>query len=301
MELIGNFTALVTPFKRNLTIDFESLKNLCNYQLTNNSDGIVALGSTAETTALDVYEKHKIMETISEAIDNQLPIVAGVNAFTLSDALYQSTARFLDGANALLVSPPPYIKPTDKGLLNYFSQLADYSYIPIILYNIPSRTGTKINNKLITKLSYHPNIIGIKDASGDITFTQNIINETKDNNFQVLSGNDNQLLPILAVGGTGIISVIGNIIPNTIHTIIYDYINNKTESAKSAYFDILNLINVLSLESNPIPIKYAMSKLGLIKPNYREPLCKPTNKTKLLLNSIINSCSLLPKPKSILL
>ena len=286
MDLIGNFTALVTPFNKNSTIDFNSLKKLCSFQLNNNADGIVALGSTAEAPTLDSYEKHKVMETITSEINTLLPIIAGINAFSLEDALNQSKARFLDGASALLVSPPPYIKPTDIGITNYFTKIADFSFIPIILYNIPSRTAINLKLDTVKKLADHPNIIGIKDAGGDITYSQNLINLNK-NNFSLLSGNDNQLLPILSVGGNGIISVAGNIIPDVFHDIVFSYKNNKTEKARFKYFEYLSLINSLSLESNPIPVKWLLSRLKLIKPYYREPLTKPLTKTKSIINKEI--------------
>lgn len=288
MTLNGNYTALVTPFNKNSQIDYISLKNLCKFQLLNNSNGIVALGSTAEACSLDIYEKHKIMEAITNEINGKIPIIAGINTFSLSDALYQATSRFLDGANALLISPPPYIKPTQNGLKNFFLSIADQSLIPVILYNIPSRTSTLIDENLVSELSNHPNIIGLKDAGGDIVYTQQIIHKTKNNNFNVLAGNDNQLYPILSLGGTGIISVVGNVLPNKLDDIINFYNQGKLEKATEAYYGILNIINSLSMESNPIPIKYLMSKLGLIKPYYRAPLCLPTKKTRQAINNILN-------------
>ena len=289
MNLIGNYTALVTPFKKNNDIDYSSLKFLCNFQTNNFSDGIVALGSTAEATALDSYEKHKVLQTIIEHISNKIPVIAGINAFTLTDALYQCEARFLDGADALLISPPPYIKPTQKGILNFYSFLADHSLIPIILYNIPSRTCVNIDVSVVSQLSHHPNIIGIKDAGGDITYTQNIIYNTQEQDFFVLAGNDNQLLPMLSVGASGIISVAGNIIPDIMHDIVCFYKNDQFNNAKKLYFENLDLINSLSLESNPICIKYALSKLGFIKNNLRMPLTKlSTKNAKTIINIIKN-------------
>ncbi len=286
MTLSGNYTALVTPFKRNLDIDYINLARLCDYQLSNMTQGIVALGSTAEATALDVYEKHKVMETITSSMSGKIPVIAGVNSFTLADALYQSSARFLDGADALLISPPPYIKPTQKGLINFFETIADHSYIPIILYNIPSRTGTTIDLSLIERLSKHPNIIGMKDASGDISYTQKVVFNSLNQNFSVLAGNDNQLLPCLSVGGKGIISVAGNIMASTLTDIINLYSSSETEKAKQLYYNILEIIDILSIETNPIPIKYLMSQIGIIKPYYREPLCLPNCKNKCKLKNI---------------
>jgi len=285
MNLAGNYTALITPFKKNLDINYSELSTLCDYQLNHNISGIVALGSTAEATALDPYEKHKIMEHIYAKTMNKTTIIAGINAFSLSDALNQCTARFFDGANALLVSPPPYIKPSDKGLLNYFLSIADFSCIPIILYNIPSRTCTNINTELIKQLVSHKNIIGIKDASGNIAYTQELCSLSQTENFQVVAGNDNQLLPTLSVGGSGIISVIGNIFPSLCNEIINEF-NNNIYHAKRIYLKNLDLINSLSLETNPIPVKYLLYKLGFIKPYYRNPLSAPSKKNKTILNKI---------------
>ncbi len=289
MNLIGNFTALVTPFNKNYSINHSALKNLCEFQINNFSDGIVALGSTAEAPTLNSCEKHKIMETIVNATQNKIPIIAGINAFSLEEAIYQCEARFLDGADALLISPPPYIKPTQKGLLNFFTTLADRSYIPIIIYNIPSRTGVNIESNTIAQLSKHPNIIGMKDASGDITYTQSIIHKTEEDDFYVLAGNDNQLLPIIALGGSGVISVIGNINPKLMHDIVYLYKNNHTYEAQNQYYNNLNLINALSLESNPICIKYALSKIGLIKNVLRPPLTKISIKNAKLLTKTLET------------
>ena len=291
MKLFGNYTALVTPFKNNLSLDLKSLTSLCDFQLQNCSDGIVALGSTAEASALNSYEKHKVMETITQTINNKIPVIAGVNAFSLEEALNQSQARFVDGANALLISPPPYIKPTQQGLFSYFTKLADHSLIPIILYNIPSRTATKLEEQTVVKLSSHPNIIGIKDAGGDITYTQNIIHNTLNNSFYILSGNDNQLFPILSLGGNGVISVAGNIIPKTFHQIIESYKNNQIKNSYNLYFQSLNLINCLSLETNPICIKYALSQLNLIKNNLRPPLTKLSQKNAKKIKKLIENIS----------
>ena len=286
MTLLGNYTALVTPFLINGQIDFTSLQNLVRYQIHNKTEGIVALGSTAETSSLDGYEKHKVMETVLSITENKTKVIAGVNAFSLDNALLQCHQRFIDGADALLISPPPYIKPTKKGLDNYFLTLADQSYIPIILYNIPSRTGISIPINSLERLSSHPNIIGIKEASGDMNYSTQIT-QFISNKFSLLAGNDNLLLPLLSIGATGIISVIGNILPSLCSQTISLYTQNKAQEAKTLYFSQIDLINALSLESNPICIKYILNKLGMIKQYYRKPLCPPSKQTKIQLNNHI--------------
>jgi len=289
MELFGNYTALITPFKKNLNIDYSTLRKLTSLQLEHQSNGIVALGSTAEATALDVYEKHKVMETIISETNNRIPVIAGINAFTLSDALYQANSRFLDGADALLVSPSPYIKPSQEQLYKYFEEIADKSYIPIILYNIPSRTNISLSEDIVAKLAKHPNIIGIKEASGNIAYIQRISMLTQNENFTIIAGNDDILLPMLALDTKAIISVIGNIMPSLCRETIELYYDGNFNDAKTQFTSILPLINALSCESNPSPIKYAMSKLDLCKPFHRPPLDSPSNKNKKILNKLINS------------
>ena len=286
----GNFTALVTPFLKNKNIDYAKLKELTIRQIKMGTTGIVALGSTAEASTLDEYEKHKIMETIVSSSNKKAIIIAGINAFSLDDALSQSLQRFIDGADALLIPPPPYIKPSKKGLLDFYQTLADQSYIPIILYNIPSRTGINIPTDLIQTLSLHPNIVGIKEASGDINYALSV-SKYVNNSFSLLSGNDNLLLPLLSLGASGIISVIGNISPTICEQTIKNFQSSNPSKAKDYYHSHLNLIDALSFESNPICIKYIMSKLNLIKPYYRKPLCEPDKTTKKKINAVLKNCN----------
>jgi len=287
MDIKGNYTALITPFNKNQEVDYKTLKKLTKFQIANKTDGIVALGSTAESPTLTEYEKHNIMQTIVKTANNQIPIIAGINAFSLSDALYQAEQRYNEGASALLISPPPYIKATESGLYNYFSTLANNSPIPIILYNIPSRTGVNLSINLIYDLSKNPNIIGLKEASGDLSYALDISHFTKNNNFSLIAGNDNLLLPLLSSGATAIISVVGNIDPEICHDVINLYNRGKIKESSKLYSYYYKLISGLSIESNPIPVKYIMSELGMIEPYYRAPLCPPTNQNKQILENIV--------------
>lgn len=289
MKLLGNYTALITPFNKKEEIDYITLTKLILMQLDKGSSGIVALGSTAESPTLDSYEKKKIMETIVSECKNKMQIIAGVNAFSLQDALNQCYARFFDGADALLVSPPPYIKPTQNQLLNYYQEIADHSFIPIILYNIPSRTSISISYDTCKKLSSHPNIIGIKEASGNMNLAFNLSAHCLNDNFALLSGNDDLLIPHLSLGAKGIISVIGNIDPQICEKTISLYRANQTTKAVEFYQQYTELINALSLETNPIPIKQALSALKLTKAYWRKPLSKPNNKTSYAIKSALNN------------
>ena len=298
MELYGNYTAIITPFKTNKEVDYKALSTLATFQLQNNTKGLVALGSTAEAATLTIVEKHKILETIISATENKIPVIAGINSFSLSDALLQSTQRFLDGASALLVSPPPYVKPSPGGLYDYFSKIADSSYIPVILYNIPSRTAINIPVSLVSRLSSHPNIIGIKEASGNLNYCLDLYEHTRETDFSILSGNDNLLLPMISAGAKGIISVIGNLFPNLCNSLI-DLFEQNPSRALQEYQNYKDIVDSLSIETNPIPIKYIMYKLGLIKQAYRQPLSPPARRNKTILNKTVSQIKILQNRENI--
>lgn len=286
MKIFGNYTALITPFKNNNEVDYKTLKKLVLRQLEFSTAGIVALGSTAEAPTLDSYEKHKIMHEIVSIVQNKVPIIAGVNAFSLDDALNQCHARFLDGANALLISPPPYIKPSQSALLNFFTTIANNAYIPIIIYNIPSRCGVSLSIDVCKQLSNHPNIIGIKEASGAVDFAVKLSSLASES-FTIIAGNDNLLLPLLCSNAKAIISVVGNIHPQICQNIIESFWSNDILTAIQQFNKHKDLILSLTKETNPTLIKYALYKLNLIKLCYRLPLCKPTPKNRKNLSEII--------------
>jgi len=277
---------LITPFDKNGDIDYVALKELLRRQINLGTEGIVLLGSTAEAPMLKDYEKTQIMKCAESEIGGRVPIIAGINAFSLEEALIQVQNRGAEGADYLLVSPPPYIKPTYDGLESYFSKIAKSSKIPVILYNIPSRTGVNIPFELVKDLSKNSNIIGIKEASGDMNYIQKLSSLANDD-FSIICGNDNLLLPMLSVGATAIISVVGNLTPELCSNIIYNYLNGNKESAQNLYLKYLELFNLLGIESNPIPIKFALHKLGLIENKYREPLCEPTKEHKDLIENFV--------------
>ena len=278
MTISGNYTALVTPFKRNGNVDYETLKNLIDFQLDNGTDGLVILGATGEAHLLDSYEKRKIMQTAVNQVNGKVPIIAGITATKTEDAILEARSRFIDGADAVLVCTPSYIKPTQTGLYKYFLSIAENSYVPIIIYNNPSRTGVNLEPKTIQKLSLHPNIIGLKEANSNFSHIVKVSSFiSKD--FTLICGNDEFLLPLLSLGATASISVVGNIMPDLVHDVIETYTISPTD-ALEIYNHFQPILESLSSSTKPVTIKYMMQQLGMIKANFRAPLCKPDSAVK---------------------
>ena len=287
MKISGNYTALVTPFKKNGKIDFNKLDELLDFQIKNQTDGIVLLGATGESHLLDGYEKRKIMQFAVKKVDGKFPIIAGLTQTSTCDTIAEAHARFVDGADAILVCTPSYIKPTQNALFKHFQEIADESYLPIIIYNNPSRTGVNLEFETIKKLSFHSNIIGIKEADtnfGNIAKLSQLINES----FALICGNDEFLLPLLSLGATASISVIGNIMPDLVHEVINTYTISPSQ-ALEMYNYFSPIIYALSLAPNPVAIKYIMQKFEMIKSNLRKPLCLPDRKNKKQINLIIDN------------
>lgn len=285
MKISGNYTALITPFKKNGQVDYKKLEELVLFQISNKTDGIVALGATAEAHLLNAQEKCKIMQIIVKNTCKSTKIVAGLTSTRTEDLIQEAHARFIDGADAILVCTPSYIKPTQTGLYNHFSKIADYSLLPIILYNNPSRTGVNLEYETIKKLSTHPNIIGIKEANNNFSHIVKV-SSLADDNFSLICGNDEFLLPFLSLEASASISVIGNIAPDIVHNVISEYHNNPIQSIE-IFNQFAPIIEAMSMAPNPISIKYIMQRLDMCKANYRQPLCPPDKKTKIKINKLI--------------
>ncbi|MBQ7467151.1 MAG: 4-hydroxy-tetrahydrodipicolinate synthase [Clostridia bacterium] len=287
MKISGNYTALITPFKKNGNVDFQKLEELIDFQIDNQTDGIVLLGATAEAHLLDGYEKRKIMQCAVKKVGGKVPIIAGLTQTATDEVIYEALARFVDGADALLVCTPSYIKPTQNGLVNHFKKIADESYLPIIIYNNPSRTGVNLEFDSIKELSTHPNIIGIKEASTNFSHIVKVASIVK-NDFTLICGNDEFLLPLLSLGATASISVIGNIMPDLVHDVINTY-HISSSQARETYQYFNPIINALSLAPNPTAIKYIMQKLGMIRANLKSPLCLPEKSVKKQIDKILTN------------
>ncbi len=274
MKLFGNFTALVTPMKNQRQIDFEALDELLEIQIREKTDGVVLFGSTGEGHTLSINERVKIFNFCKQKIQQRFPIIVSILSFSTTECKKEISKFSKLHADAFLISPPPYVKPTQEGLLKHFFTLANFSPLPIIVYDIPSRTGVSISFETMKKLSLNKNIVGVKEAStcfSDVVKMSSLISE----NFQILCGNDNFILPMLSIGASGVVSVLGNAFPKTVHT-FFEMFEFDPQFVHALFNKFSKLIDVLSIETNPIPIKFFLSLFTKTKPVYRLPLCKPS-------------------------
>ena len=281
MELFkGSGVALVTPFKNDGNIDYEVLRKLIDFQINNNTDAIIITGTTGESSTLSYLEHMSVIEECINYVDGRIPVIAGTGSNCTKSAIQMSKDAENLGADGLLIVTPYYNKTTQKGLINHYTKISDKVDIPIILYNVPSRTGLNIEPKTVKELIENTkNIKGIKEASGNI---KNIseIKEMLGDKIKIYSGNDDQIVPILSLGGEGVISVIANILPQETHDLVMNYLNGNVESSKKEQLKMLKLIRELFKEVNPIPIKAALEEMKMIDGYLREPLIKMEKENK---------------------
>ena len=279
----GAITAIVTPFTEKGEIDERSLRKLVEFQIKNKIDGIVPCGTTGESPTLDYDEHQQVIETVIDAVSSKVLVIAGTGSNSVREAIEMTKKAADAGADASLQVCPYYNKPTQEGLYRHFSEIAKAVDIPLIIYNIHGRTGVNMETSTLARLSKeHSNIIGVKEASGNIAQMMDVIRELP-NNFTVLSGDDNMTLPLMALGGKGVISVASNIIPKEMHELTQHALNGNFEEARKMHYELLPLFKGIFIETNPIPIKAALAMKGMIKESYRLPMCemKAENKEKL--------------------
>ena len=272
----GSGVALITPFKQNLKVDYNSLYSLIDYQLNNSTDAIIICGTTGEAPTLTDYEHLKVIEKCIDKVNGKIPVIAGTGSNNTKHAIYMSKEAEKLGADALLIGTPYYNKATQHGLEMHYNAISDSVNIPILMYNVPSRTGCNIKPDTAVKIvSDNENIVGIKEASGNIDQVRKIyeLSKDKDVNIDIYSGNDEDVISVLQNGGIGVISVCANIVPKRTHDMVYKYIDGDTLTAKKMQQEQTELSEVLFSEVNPIPIKEACYLKGLINDNsLRMPL-----------------------------
>ncbi len=268
----GSIVALITPFHEDGSVNFEKLSELVEWHIAMKSDGIVVLGTTAESPALNADEKENIVNTVLQAAAKRIPVIVGSGSNNTMQAKADSLKYEAMGADGLLVITPYYNKANPTGMIRHFTEIADAVSIPIILYNVPGRTGCSLSVNAVEALSHHKNIIGIKEASGDIGFVS-CISKFIRTDFTVYSGNDDMIVPVLSLGGAGVISVLANILPSETHQIVVEYLQGNVESARRMQLKYMDFIRALFIETNPIPIKEAMNHCGMGVGGYRLPLC----------------------------
>ena len=282
----GCGTAIVTPFKDG-NVNLDEFKRLVDFQIENNADSIIVCGTTGESPTLSVDEKKELIQCAVATANGRLPIIAGTGSNDTKKAIEMSQIAEKLGADGLLVVTPYYNKCTQNGLIEYYKAIAKSVSIPIIMYNVPSRTGVNINPETCYELSTIPNIVAIKEASGNISQVAKIAALCK-NDLYIYSGNDDQILPVLSLGGIGVISVLANIKPSLVHDICHEFFNGNSKSATRLQLENLSLTNALFEEVNPIPIKYAVSKVGFDCGIPRSPLTPITSTLANKLDKLLN-------------
>ena len=271
--LKGSFVALVTPFK-NGEIDYVALENLIKFQLENYTDGILLCGTTGEAPALAGDEKESLIRFALKKIDKKVPVMIGTGSNNLHHTISMTIKAKNLGADYALVITPYYNKPTQKGLYNYFKAVSEKCDIPIVIYNVPGRTGVNINAETTIKLSKEcENIVGIKEASGNLDQITEIVKNTSEN-FSVMSGEDSLNLPIMACGANGAISVTANILPKEVHDLVYLASNGNFNSALSYHQHLYEANKAMFLETNPIPVKESLVLMKKINREFRPPMCE---------------------------
>ena len=266
----GSGVALVTPFNDG-RIDYEQLETLIEWHIAHDTDALIICGTTGESATLTKDEKKALIAFTVEKTKGRLPVIAGTGGNNTSDAIELSLFAEKAGVDGLLIVTPYYNKCTQSGLIAHYQALAEAVNLPIILYNVPARTGVNIAPETVYALSKHPNIIAIKEASGDISQVAKVARLCSED-FGIYSGNDDQIVPILSLGGIGVISVVANVLPKETHDIVAFYRSGQMQSALALQLKLLSFINTLFIEVNPIPVKAAMNLMGLQVGSLRLPL-----------------------------
>ena len=276
--LEGAFTALITPFKDSGAIDEEGLRRNVNFQIGKGIGGLVPCGTTGESATLTHAEHKKVVEIVIDEANGRAPVIAGTGSNSTAEAIELTRHAFKAGADYCLLISPYYNKPTQKGVIAHFRAVAAESEGGIILYNVPSRTGMNLEADTVIKLAEVDNIVGVKEASGNLEQIMRIIRDAGEN-LTVLSGDDIMTYPILALGGKGVISVASNIVPDMVQKMVVDFLKGRMEESRRAHYRLLDLYKHLFLETNPGPIKELMNLAGMPAGPLRLPLvsCEEKN------------------------
>jgi len=267
----GTFTALVTPFADGGAIDEDALARLVDLQIEGGVEGIVACGTTGESATLSHEEQLRVMQLVRERADARVLVVGGVGGNSTEKVVSQGRAASSLGVDAILSVVPYYNKPSQEGLYRHFSELADAVEVPVILYNVPSRTGANLLPSTVRRLAEHPNILGIKEAAGDLPQLMELLRD-RPAGFRVLSGEDHLAFTLVTLGGDGVISVVSNEVPMLMSRMVREALSGNLVEAREIHFQLLGLMNANFIESNPIPVKAALAMMGLIGEHYRLPL-----------------------------
>lgn len=297
MNFEGTYVAMVTPFTKEEEIDEEGFRSNINYLIDKGVTGLLGAATTGESATLTHAEHEKVIEILVDEVDGRVETLAGAGSNSTKEAL--DLVQFSEeiGADAALVITPYYNKPQPHGLVDHFKTIAENSDIPIIAYNVPSRTGINMDIDTIVEIAKIDNIDAIKEASGSIEKINDLykalLNEGLEDDFNILSGEDSLTLPIMALGGTGVISAVANVDPTRMVLMVDSMLNDDYQRAMELHYEILDLIRVLFVESNPVPAKTAMNIMGLPSGPLRKPLAPMKDENMEVLKNILNNLDLI--------
>jgi len=287
-NLIGTGVALVTPFNDDFSIDFDSLGKLINYLIDNQINYFVVMGTTGESATLSLDEQNKILNYIKRVVNNRIPLVLGVGGNNTNQILDRISGFDFSGIEAILSVCPYYNKPSQKGLFAHYAAISQISPVDIILYNVPSRTGLNLDPKTVALLaSKYPNIVAIKEASGDVAQCMDLMNITPDD-FMIISGDDKMTFPIMSLGGVGVISVQAMALPDIFSNMVDLILKEQVHLAKKYHYDLLKSVDLLYIDGNPSGIKEALSYLKICNSSQvRLPLVKMSQDNAKLLHAVL--------------
>ena len=277
----GSGVAIITPFT-NDGIDYPALARLLDFQLENGTDAIIVCGTTGEAAAMSYEERVRAIEAVVRHVDGRVPVIAGTGSNNTENAITLSRDASSAGVDALLVVTPFYNKATPKGLIRHYTAVADAVEKPVILYHVPSRTGVKCTAEIYAALAEHPNIVGVKEAGGDLALVQKT-RELCPEDFYIWSGNDDETAPIMLFGGKGVISVAANVMPGEMHRLTEACLKEDFVTAGRMQLELRKLCEALFWEVNPIPVKTALAMMGYCQERFRSPMCEmePENRERL--------------------
>lgn len=274
----GTYTALITPFTEANQVDWPAFEHLIDHQVAAGVTGLVFVGTTGESPTLSHQEHREILRRSVTLVDGRCQVIHGTGSNNTRESIELATVAAEAGADAHLVINPYYNKPTQEGLYRHFKAVADAAELPVIMYNIQGRTAVNLETATLLRLAQHRNIVGVKEASGNLAQIMDVIRHTPDD-FVVLSGDDALTLPLMACGGHGLISVISNALPRATVALVKHCRAGRWDEARSGFYQLLDLMQLSMIETNPIPIKYLMHQLGYCTKEVRLPLCEPHSTT----------------------
>lgn len=291
-RLRGCGTAIITPFKHDESVDEAALRRFVEFQITGGVDFLVACGTTGESVTMSEAEQARVVELTLESADGRLPVVAGAGGYNTREVIEKIHRCETAGADAILSVTPYYNKPTQEGLYQHYRAIAEATKLPIILYNVPGRTGCNMEPATVARLAEFKNIVGTKEASGNISQIAEIASLV-DETFKIFAGDDSVVLPVAALGGVGVISVASNLLPRLVTDLCHASIEGRLEEARKLNRQLTPIFKVMFIESNPVPVKTALALIGMIEEVYRLPMAPMSKVNRAKLEQVLTEAGIL--------